>query len=63
MPKKNKLAIYLIKDEYANDDDKILKGSKTVLGGYGEKLGFAPTDNTPTEAILDGTKRKIKVIL
>ena len=32
-------------------------------GGYGEKLGFAPTDNTPTEAILDGTKRKIKVIL
>jgi hypothetical protein len=26
-------------------------------------LGFAPTDNTPTEAILDGTKRKIKVIL
>ena len=32
-------------------------------GGYGEKLGFTPTDNTPTEAILDGTKRKIKIIL
>jgi len=32
MPKKNKLSIYLIKDEYANDDNKILKGAKTVLG-------------------------------
>ena len=32
MPKKNKLSIYLIKDEYANDDDKILKGTKKVLG-------------------------------
>ena len=32
MPKKNKLSIYLIKDEYADNDDKILKGSKRVLG-------------------------------
>lgn len=31
--------------------------------GYGEKLGMTPTSNTPTEAILDGTKRKIKTIL
>lgn len=32
MPKKNKLSIYLIKDEFADDDDKILKDPKTVLG-------------------------------
>lgn len=32
MPNKNKLSIYLIKDEFADDDNKILKGSKTVLG-------------------------------
>lgn len=31
--------------------------------GYGEKLGMVPNSNTPTEAILDGTKRKIKTIL
>lgn len=31
--------------------------------GYGEKLGMTPNSNTPTEAILDGTKRKIKTIL
>ena len=31
--------------------------------GYGEKLGMTPNTNTPTEAILDGTKRKIKTIL
>ena len=31
--------------------------------GYGEKLGMVPNSNTPTEAILCGTKRKIKTIL
>ena len=31
--------------------------------GYGEKLGMLPNSNTITEAILDGTKRKIKTIL
>ena len=31
--------------------------------GYGEKLGLVPNSNTTTEAILDGTKRKIKTIL
>lgn len=31
MPKKNKLSIYLIKDEYADKDEKILKGSRSVL--------------------------------
>lgn len=31
--------------------------------GYGEKLGMVPNSNTPTEAILDGTKRRIKTIL
>ena len=31
--------------------------------GYGEKLGMTPNSNTPTEAILSGTKRKIKTIL
>lgn len=48
MPKKNKLAIYLIKDEYADDDDKILKGSKTVLGEL-EGIGtayYAPSYTT-----------------
>lgn len=31
--------------------------------GYGEKLGMLPNSNTITEAILDGTKRRIKTIL
>lgn len=41
----------------------LMTNSFLDYGGYGEKLGFSPTDNTPTEAVLDGTKRKIKVIL
>ena len=41
----------------------LMTNSFLEYGGYGESLGFSPTDNTPTEAILDGTKRKIKVIL
>ena len=41
----------------------LMTNSFLDYGGYGEKLGFTPTDNTPTEAVLDGTKRKIKVII
>lgn len=41
----------------------LMTNSFLEYGGYGETLGFAPTDNTTTEAVLDGTKRKIKVIL
>lgn len=41
----------------------LMTNSFLDYGGYGEVLGFAPTDNTPTEAVLDGTKRKIKIIL
>ena len=32
MPKKNKLSVYLIKDEFADDDSKIVKETKNVLG-------------------------------
>lgn len=31
MPNSNKLSIYLIKDEFANDDDKIIKEDKELL--------------------------------
>lgn len=31
MPKKNKLSIYLIKEEFADQDDKILKDTRSVL--------------------------------
>lgn len=41
----------------------LMTNSFLDYGGYGEKLGFPPTDNTPTEAKLDAHKRKIKVIL
>ena len=45
MPKKNKLSIYLIKDEYADKDEKILKGSRSVLAEL-EDIGtvyYAPS--------------------
>lgn len=41
----------------------LMTNSFLEYGGYGEALGYTPTDNTPTEAILDGTKRKIKLII
>ena len=41
----------------------LMTNSFLEYGGYGESLGFTPTDNTPTEAVLDGTKRKIKIII
>lgn len=33
------------------------------LGSYGEKLGLIPGSTTPVEAVLDSTKKKIKVIM
>lgn len=48
MPKKNKLSIYLIEHEYADNDDKILKGLKLVLGeldGIGT-VYYAPSVTT-----------------
>jgi hypothetical protein len=66
-PLSTKGAIYI--PDYGNNSLNkkqmyyLMTNSFLDYGGYGEKLGFAPTDNTPTEAILDGTKRKIKVIL
>lgn len=32
-------------------------------GGYAEKMGFAPTNTSLTEAHLSGTKRKIKLLI
>jgi hypothetical protein len=66
-PLSTKSAIYL--PDYANNTLNkkqlyyLMTNSFLDYGGYGEKLGFTPTDNTPTEAVLDGTKRRIKVIL
>jgi hypothetical protein len=66
-PLSTKSAIYL--PDYGNNTLNkkqlyyLMTNSFLDYGGYGEKLGFTPTDNTPTEAILDGTKRRIKVIL
>lgn len=66
-PLSTKGAIYL--PDYANNSLNkkqmyyLMTNSFLDYGGYGEKLGFPPTDNTPTEAVLDGTKRKIKVII
>ena len=60
-------AIYI--PDYANNSLNkkqlyyLMTNSFLDYGGYGEKLGFIPTDNTPTEAILDGTKRKIKILM
>lgn len=48
MPKMNKLSIYLIKDEYAKDDKKILKDSKFKLGEI-ENVGtvyYAPSSKS-----------------
>lgn len=67
LPLSTKGAIYL--PDYGNNTlvkkqlYYLMTNSFLEYGGYGETLGFKPTDNTPTEAILDGTKRKIKVIL
>ena len=41
----------------------LMTNSFLEYGGYGEVLGFTPTDNSITEAVLDGTKRRIKVII
>lgn len=66
-PLSTKGAIYL--PDYGNNTLNkkqlyyLMTNSFLDYGGYGEVLGFTPTDNTPTEAILDGTKRRIKVIL
>lgn len=66
-PLGTKGAIYI--PDYANNSLNkkqmyyLMTNSFLDYGGYGEKLGFVPTDNSPTEAILDGTKRKIKIIL
>ena len=66
-PLSTKGSIYL--PDYANNSLNkkqmyyLMTNSFLDYGGYGEKLGFPPTDNTPTEAVLDGTKRKIKVII
>ena len=66
-PLSTKSAIFL--PDYANNTLNkknmyyLMTNSFLEYGGYGESLGFTPTDNTPTEAVLDGTKRKIKVIL
>ena len=62
-----KSAIYI--PDYANNALTkkelyyLMSNSFLDYGGYGETLGFSPTDNTPTEARLDGTKRKIKTII
>ena len=66
-PMSTKGAIYL--PDYGNNTLNkkqlyyLMTNSFLDYGGYGERLGFTPTDNTPTEAILDGTKRKIKIII
>ena len=66
-PLSTKGAIYL--PDYGNNTLNkkqlyyLMTNSFLDYGGYGEVLGFTPTDNTPTEAVLDGTKRKIKIIL
>lgn len=48
MPKKNKLSIYLIKDEYADNDEVILKSSKKVLGELDDigAVYYAPSVTT-----------------
>lgn len=66
-PLSTKSAIFL--PDYANNTLNkknmyyLMTNSFLDYGGYGEALGFGPTNNEPTEAILDGTKRKIKIIL
>lgn len=66
-PMATKSAIYI--PDYANNSLNkkqmhfLMTNSFLDYGGYGEKLGFSPTDNTPTEVVLDGRKRKIKTIL
>ncbi len=50
MGKKNKLSIYLIKDEFAKDDQKILSPSATLLKDYPDigKLYYVPSSiNVP----------------
>lgn len=41
----------------------LMTNSFLEYGGYGEKLGFTPQPVGVSEAILDGTKRKIKILL
>ena len=43
MPKKNKLSIYLIKDEFAKDDKLILKERRKILGEF-ENVGIVYYD-------------------
>lgn len=67
LPLSTKSTIYI--PDYANNAltkkqmHFLMTNSFLDYGGYGETLGFTPTDNTPTEAKLDGTKRKIKTII
>lgn len=66
-PLSTKSCIYL--PDYANNTihkkemHYLMTNSFLEYGGYGEKYGFTPTSNTPTEAVLDGERRKIKVII
>lgn len=41
----------------------LVTNSFIKYGGYGEKLGYSPKPNEVGEAVLDGTKRKIKVLI
>lgn len=62
-----KSAIYI--PDYANNALTkkelyyLMSNSFLDYGGYGETLGFNPTSNHPTEAILDGRRRKIKMLV
>lgn len=55
--------------DYANnsltrkDMNFLMTNSFLDYGGYGEKAGFTPQPIGISEAILDGTKRKIKILL
>ena len=66
-PMSTKSSIYL--PDYANNTltkkqmHYVMTNSFLDYGGYGEALGFTPTDNTPVEVVLDGTKRKVKSII
>lgn len=63
----SKGAIYL--PDYANNTlnkkelNYLITNSFLEDGGYGEKLGLSPKTHEVSEAILDGTKRKIKIRL
>lgn len=60
-------AIYI--PDYANNSLTkkelyyLMSNSFLDYGGYGETLGFNPTSNHPTEATLDGKRRRIKILV